>query len=271
MNDRQEVPGRSVARPELSLAATYGTLAVAMLGGLSTFLTRFLFIEAYTPRVTRARKRELIDSVLRLAVPLFAFAAAVGFGLAVWRHKSVAKALWVRTQERLSGVLVGIAAGAALIALSTPLFQRLCGLEPDLGWSRIVETTDRLSIGVFAVMGAALQEDILVRWLPIELLALLFGVSLHRSMHRPSGIRRIPDARTGAILLASVILAVALHAIQSGDPYTWNTWVRYGLPKAPGAAAFAWMYWQYGAAPALLLHALTNLFVLLVLPLLAGA
>lgn len=83
---------------------------------------------------------------------------------------------------------------------------------------------------MLGILSAAIQEDAVVRWIPID---------------------------------------VHLHALQSGPPGETATWIRFGVPKALGALAFAAAYLRYGALPAWLLHGATNLSILLVLPLVA--
>ena len=253
-----------------TVAPLYTILMVSLAVGLSSFLSKYLFIEAYTPRITRARKREMIETLLPIAVPMMALLAAAGFGLAVWRHRSAAKALWCNLNSTTLRVVRDLTAAALVLALSTPLLQKLCGLDPSVGWSRLFESAERIPMSVLALLGAALQEDVLVRWLPIEFFALMLGAF----STTPEVNGGHPDRRFGVRLIGplaiSVLFSIAVHAIQSGEPVESETWLMFGLPKAPGALAFAWTYWRLGAIPAVLLHTLTNLAILVLIPLLTA-
>ncbi|WP_419191517.1 type II CAAX prenyl endopeptidase Rce1 family protein [Engelhardtia mirabilis] len=228
----------------------------SLLVGASSVLTANFFIEAHSPQITRARKRELVETILPLVVPILAVVSAVGLSLALHRLGGLRAAL-VAPKMRAHAVLTEILPAALALSLATPLLQLLCGVDPGVGWSRLFETPERSAVAVLGILSAAIQEDVVVRWMPIELLLLLLGLG------RRAGERSVAVA-------ASVAIAVAVHAIQSGPASDPLTWIQFGVPKALGALAFALAYLRYGALPAWLLHGATNLSILLVLPMVAG-
>jgi hypothetical protein len=150
-----------------------------------------------------------------------------------------------------------------VLALSTPLLQAALGLDSEPGWSRLVQPAARIPGTALALLGAALQEDVLLRVAPIEAIALVAGTAFGYGAGR---------ARAALVVGAdvSVCLAFWLHGAPLGGAEGIERVVAMGLPKVPAAIVFACVYLRRGLVETVLLHASTNLAILLVVPLVAG-
>ncbi|MBI4878884.1 MAG: hypothetical protein HY812_04380 [Planctomycetes bacterium] len=245
-----------------SLATWILLFALAGCVGLSAIFTAALLVEAHSPSMTRGRKRELVAEFLPTAIPVLAALAAVGLGLAILRCGSLQSALRGDRANR-DGVrrrALRVVTIATVLALATPLLQALAGLAQDLGPSQLFATTARAATSTLGILSSALQEDVLLRWLPLEVVLLALPVFRARGGIRPAIV-------AGAL---STALATFAHAAHEPGLPALEELLRYGLPKAPAAFVFAWVYLRRGIVEAWLTHAATNLAILLVLPLIVA-
>jgi len=229
--------------------------------GLSTVFTAAWVVQADTPTMTSGRKRVLALEILPVAMPVVAALAAVGLGLAAWRCRSLAGALFGPSSERATpgGRVARVGILAFVVAGTTPLLQALCGAPVETAPTRLFDTPTTALVSALGLLAAAVQEDAALRWLPCE-------------------ITRVAAASLGSrgsgpvvlAVVASASLATLAHAARDLGWPTTDALSRYGLPKAPGAVVFALSYTRRGAVEAWLTHAATNLFILLLVPALVG-